>query len=126
MIKIMIVDDEQDVELLFRQKFRKELKSGDFAFHFAFNGEDAIHYLRALDPFDLVLVLSDINMPGMTGLELLRIIRNEFPLLRVMMVTAYGDESNYNKAIEIGANDFLTKPVDFVLLKEKILALNQS
>ncbi len=126
MIKIMIVDDETDVELLFRQKFRKELKSGEFSFHFAFNGEDAVHYLHMLDPFDLVLVLSDINMPGMTGLELLRIIRTEFPLLRVMMVTAYGDETNYNKAIEIGANDFLTKPVDFILLKEKILKLNQS
>src|SRR5688572_9005691 len=120
MIKIMIVDDEQDVELLFRQKFRKELKSGEFDFHFAFNGEDAIRYLRTLDPFDLVLVLSDINMPGMTGLELLRIIRTEFPDLRVMMVTAYGDENNYNKAMKFGANDFLTKPVDFVLLKEKI------
>jgi CheY-like chemotaxis protein len=120
----MIVDDEQDVELLFRQKFRKELKNQEFAFHFAFNGEDALHYLRSLHPFDLVLVLSDINMPGMTGLELLRVIRTEFPLLRVMMVTAYGDDSNYGKAMEIGANDFLTKPVDFVLLKEKILQIN--
>ena len=119
-MKVLIVDDEQDVELLFRQKFRKELKSGEFDFHFAFNGEDAIRYLRTLDPFDLVLVLSDINMPGMTGLELLRIIRTEFPDLRVMMVTAYGDENNYNKAMKFGANDFLTKPVDFVLLKEKI------
>lgn len=122
----MIVDDEQDVELLFRQKFRKELKNAEFTFHFAFNGEEALHYLRTLDPFDLVLVLSDINMPGMTGLELLRYIRKEFPLLRVMMVTAYGDDSNYSKAMEYGANDFVTKPVDFVLLKEKILALNQS
>lgn len=126
MTKIMIVDDEQDVELLFRQKFRKELKSGEFDFYFAFNGEDAVSYLRSLHPFDLVLVLSDINMPGMTGLELLRIIRTEFPLLRVMMVTAYGDDSNYGKAMEIGANDFLTKPVDFVLLKEKILKLQNS
>ena len=122
----MIVDDEQDVELLFRQKFRKEIKAGEFDFHFAFNGEDALTYLRSLHPFDLVLVLSDINMPGMTGLELLRFIRAEFPLLRVMMVTAYGDDSNYGKAMEIGANDFLTKPVDFVLLKEKILKLNNS
>jgi CheY-like chemotaxis protein len=122
----MIVDDERDVELLFRQKFRKELKNGEVAFHFAFNGEDALHYLRALDPFDLVLVLSDINMPGMTGLELLKIIRAEYPLLRVLMVTAYGDESNYGKAMESGASDFITKPVDFVLLKEKILGLNLS
>ncbi len=120
----MIVDDEQDVELLFRQKFRKELKSGEFDFHFAFSGEDALGFLRQLKPFDIVLVLSDINMPGMTGLELLRIIRTEFPLLRVMMVTAYGDDNNFGKAMEIGANDFLTKPVDFVLLKEKMKKLN--
>ncbi|CAN5551401.1 response regulator [soil metagenome] len=126
MTKIMIVDDEQDVELLFRQKFKKELKSGDFDFHFAFNGEDAVSYLRTLHPFDLVLVLSDINMPGMTGLELLRIIRNDFPKLRVMMVTAYGDDNNFSKAMEIGANDFLTKPVDFSLLKEKIQKFNLS
>ena len=122
----MIVDDERDVELLFRQKFRKELKSEEFALHFAFNGEDALHYLRTLDPFDLVLVLSDINMPGMTGLELLKYIRSEFPLLRVMMVTAYGDENNFGKAMAIGANDFLTKPVDFLMLKEKIMKLNLS
>ncbi|MEO8085715.1 MAG: response regulator [Bacteroidota bacterium] len=126
MTKIMIVDDEQDVELLFRQKFRKELKGGEFVFHFAFNGEDAVNYLRTLHPFDLVLVLSDINMPGMTGLELLRIIRNDFPNLRVMMVTAYGDDNNFSKAMEIGANDFVTKPVDFSLLKEKIQKFNLS
>ena len=126
MKKILVVDDEQDVELLFRQKFRKELKSGEFDFHFAFNGEDALHYLRTLEPCDLVLVLSDINMPGMTGLELLRNIRTEFPQLRVMMVTAYGDDNNYRKAMEIGASDFVTKPVNFVLLKEKILSLNPS
>jgi len=122
----MIVDDEQDVELLFKQKFRKELKNGEYDFHFAFNGEDALHYLRTLDPFDLVLVLSDINMPGMTGLELLRIIHSEFPPLRVMMITAYGDQGNFNKAIEAGASDFLTKPVDFMQLKEKIHQLNPS
>ena len=119
----MIVDDEKDVELLFRQKFRKELKSGEYTFHFAFNGEEALHYLRTLDPFDLVLVLSDINMPGMTGLELLKVIRQEFPLLRVMMITAYADEKNINKAIETGANDIINKHVDFLLMKEKIQKL---
>ena len=122
----MIVDDETDVELLFRQKFRKELKNGELLFHFAFNAEDAITFLRKLQPFDIVLVLSDINMPGMTGLELLKLIRSEFPLLQVMMVTAYGDQANYNKAIETGAADFLTKPVDFDSLKEKILKLQHS
>ena len=69
------------------------------------------------------LVVTDLDMPGMTGLELLRIIRSEFPTLRVMMVTAYGDEKNFSKAMETGANEFVTKPVDFVLLKEKILKL---
>ena len=126
MIKIMVVDDETDVELLFRQKFRKEVKSGEFVFHFAFNGQDALHYLRTLDPFDLVLVLSDINMPGMTGLELLEIIHTEFPLLHVMMVTAYGDAGNYDKAMRTGASDLVVKPVDFVQLKEKILQLNNN
>jgi CheY-like chemotaxis protein len=126
MIKIMVVDDEQDVEHLFRQKFRRELKSGEYDFHFAFNGEDALQYLHTLNPFDLVMVLSDINMPGMTGLELLRVVRNEYPDLRVMMITAYGDQGNFNKAIESGANAFLTKPVDFTQLKEKIHQLNPS
>ena len=126
MVKIMIVDDETDVEQLFTQRFRKELRSGEFKFHFAFNGEDALKYLRTLDPFDLVLVLSDINMPGMTGLELLRIIRTEFPTLKVMMVTAYGDDHNFQQATQIGANDFVTKPVDFVALKEKIYKMKNS
>jgi CheY-like chemotaxis protein len=122
----MIVDDEQDVELLFRQKFRKELKSGEYDFHFAFNGEEALRYLHTLNPFDLVLVLSDINMPGMTGLELLKVIKAEYPDLRVMMITAYGDQANFTKAIETGASDLLTKPVDFTQLKEKIHQLNPS
>ncbi len=126
MVKIMIVDDEQDVEQLFTQRFRKELRSGEFKFHFAFNGEDALKYLRTLDPFDLVLVLSDINMPGMTGLELLKIIRTEFPTLKVMMVTAYGDDNNFKQATEIGANDFVTKPVDFIALKEKIYKMQET
>ncbi|HNP48691.1 MAG TPA: response regulator [Bacteroidia bacterium] len=123
MIKMLVVDDEQDVEMLFSQRFRKELKNQEVKIHFAFSGEDALQFLRTLDPFDLVLVLSDINMPGMTGLELLRIIRTEFPTLRVMMVTAYGDQNNYDNAVAIGANDFVTKPVDFALLKEKIYKL---
>jgi CheY-like chemotaxis protein len=123
MIKILVVDDEQDVEMLFTQRFRKEVKNGEVKINFAFNGEDALKYLRTLDPFDVVLVLSDINMPGMTGLELLRTIKKEFSTLRVMMVTAYGDENNYKNAVDFGADDFITKPVDFVVLKEKIMAL---
>ncbi|HPD52342.1 MAG: response regulator [Bacteroidota bacterium] len=123
MIKMLVVDDEPDVEALFTQRFRKEVRDQQVRIHFAFSGEQALNYLRTLDPFDLVLVLSDINMPGMTGLELLGIIRKEFPTLKVMMVTAYGDQSNYDKARELGANDFVTKPVDFADLKARILAM---
>ena len=120
---MLVVDDEHDVEELFIQRFRKELRKNEVRIDFAFNGKDALHFLRTLDPFDLVLVLSDINMPGMTGLELLRIIRVEFPLLKVMMVTAYGDENNHKMAVSHGASDFVTKPVDFTTLKEKIFKL---
>jgi CheY-like chemotaxis protein len=125
MIKMLVVDDEQDVEVLFKQRFRKELRSDEVRIDFAFSGQDALVFLRSLDPFDLALVLSDINMPGMTGLELLRTIRSEFPKLKVMMVTAYGDENNYRTAVSYGASDFVTKPVDFLSLKEKIFKLSE-
>lgn len=118
---MLIVDDERDVEILFTQKFRKEVKSGEVELNFAFNGDEALIYLQSLNPFDLVVVLSDINMPGMTGLELLKIIKTEYKDLRVMMITAYGDEKNYKNAISIGADDFLTKPVNFNELKEKVM-----
>ena len=121
MVKILVVDDETDVEPLFVQKFRKDIREKGFEFHFAFSGEDALRFMSALQPFDLVMVLSDINMPGMTGLELLRKSKEKFPQLRVMMVTAYGDTANYEKAMSYGADEFLTKPIDFNLLKEKIM-----
>ena len=121
MIKMLIVDDERDVEFLFTQRFKKEIRNGEVDLHFAFSGAEALVYLRSLKPLDLVIVLTDINMPGMTGLELLRIIKTEYHELRVMMVTAYGDENNYRSAISIGADDFMTKPVDFRALKEKVL-----
>ena len=119
-LKVLIVDDEPDVELLFRQRFRKELREGDFNFHFAFSAENALNYLKTLQPFDVVLVLSDINMPGMNGLELLRLIKTEFPDLKVIMVIAYGDEANHQTALGYGADDFITKPVDFTFLKERM------
>ena len=122
MIKMLIVDDERDVELLFSQKFRKEIRNGEVELNFAFNANEALSFLKALNPFDLVVVLSDINMPGMTGLELLKIIKTEYKDLRVMMITAYGDEKNYQNAISTGADDFLSKPVDFNLLKEKVMS----
>jgi CheY-like chemotaxis protein len=123
-LKFLIVDDEHDIEFLFRQKFRKELREGIFDFHFAFSAESALEYLHTLKPFDVVLVLSDINMPGMNGLELLRIIKTEYPDLKVMMVTAYGDEANHQTAISYGADDFITKPVDFNHLRDRISAIN--
>ena len=122
MIKMLVVDDERDVEILFSQKFRKEIRNGKVELNFAFNANEALSFLKALNPFDLVVVLSDINMPGMTGLELLKIIKTEYKELRVMIITAYGDEKNYQNAISTGADDFLSKPVDFNLLKEKVMA----
>ncbi len=121
-MKILVVDDERDVQILFQQRFRKEIRKGDLNFVFAFSGEEALKTLRAMDQ-EAVLILSDINMPGMSGLELLKTIKKDFlaPPPIVMMVTAYGDEDNYNTAKALGADDFLTKPVDFKLLKEKLI-----
>jgi CheY-like chemotaxis protein len=125
--KVLIVDDEPDVEMLFRQRFRKELREMTMDFHFAFSAQDAIEFLKSLRPFDVVLLLSDINMPGMNGLELLQIVKSEFPELKVIMVTAYGDEANHQAALNFGADDFITKPVDFKLLKDRIETMrNQS
>ncbi len=125
MIKILIVDDERDVELLFTQRFRKEIKNNEFVFCFAFSGEEALAFMQTLQPFDVVLVLSDINMPGMSGLELLKQIKLLHPDLKVMMITAYGDKKNCDEAMQLGANDFITKPVDFELLKERIIKLKE-
>lgn len=120
-MKILVVDDETDVQLLFDQRFRKEIKAGELYFAYAFSGEQALDYLSHNHEPGL-LILSDINMPGMNGLELLRQIKNtyETPPPVVMMLTAYGDKENYDQAKKLGADDFLTKPLDFLLLKEKL------
>lgn len=125
MKKILVVDDEKDVQILFQQRFRKEIKTGDINFVFAFSGEEALTILKSMDQ-EAVLILSDINMPGMSGLELLEQIKTEYdnPPPVVMMITAYGDEENFNTAKNLGADDFLTKPVDFKLLKEKLKTMN--
>lgn len=117
----MVVDDEKDIQLLFEQRFRKEIKSGKVAFLFAFSGEEARDYLETNGHADLNQILSDINMPGMNGLELLRWIKNNYPKLKVAMITAYGDQENYEQAIEYGCDDYMTKPIDFDNLKEKVL-----
>lgn len=123
-MKILVVDDEQDVQLLFQQRFRREIRNNEFQFDFAFSGEEALGYLGQHNQ-EVVLILSDINMPGMSGLELLREIKKNFskPPLVVMMITAYGDSENYNTAMKLGADDFLTKPVEFEILKEKLRAM---
>ena len=121
-MKILVVDDEKDVKDLFLQRFRKEIKNGELSFMFAFSGEEALQTLDAMEQ-EAILILSDINMPGMSGLELLEKIKKNYvkPPPVVMMVTAYGDEENFNTAKRLGADDFLTKPVDFKVLKEKLL-----
>ncbi|MDX1478112.1 MAG: response regulator [Saprospiraceae bacterium] len=124
-MKVLVVDDEKDIQPLFEQRFRKEIRSGEVQMYFAFSGEEALARLDQ-DNLGVVLILSDINMPGMSGLELLHKIKQKpyEPSPQVMMITAYGDEDNYNKAMQLGADDFLAKPVDFKMLKEKIKALN--
>ena len=124
-MKILVVDDEKDVQVLFEQRFRKEIRNGEMEFVFAYSGEQALKYLEQHD-HEAVLILSDINMPGMTGLELLRNIkeRHHEPPPVVMMITAYGDAENYNIAMRLGADDFLTKPLEFSVLKEKLKAIH--
>ena len=118
--KILIVDDERDVELLFRLKFRRELKEKHIDLHFAFSGEDALDYLHNINPMDVLWILSDINMPGMNGLQLVEKVKAEFPAMRIIMVSAYGDDKNFNEAKSKGVDDFVTKPVDFNDLKMKM------
>ena len=124
-MKILVVDDEKDVAVLFKQRFRKEIRKGEMEFVFAFSGEEALDVMKDLE-HEAVLILSDINMPGMSGLELLGHIKQNYlkPPPVVMMITAYGDAENFNNAKKLGADDFLTKPVDFKLLKEKLKTAN--
>ena len=120
-MKIMVVDDERDVQFLFQQKFRKEIRSGKVKFHFAFSGQEGLDYLQDNGHEDIFLVLSDINMPGMSGLELLKRVKEEFPDLTVYMITAYGDEYNFREAQANGCDDYLTKPLNFDVLKARLL-----
>ncbi len=124
-MKILVVDDEKDIQPLFQQRFRREIKSGEFNFVFAYSGEEALVCLEEYKS-EAVLILADINMPGMSGLDLLENIKlkHHKPPPVVMMITAYGDEDNYNKAMELGADDFITKPVDFKQLKETIKSMS--
>lgn len=122
-MRILVVDDEKDVELLFRQKFRKEIKSKSLELVFAFSGQEALDILEKSNPPKVIYIFSDINMPGMTGLELLEQVKERFPNIKISMISAYGDKDNYEKAIGSGAKEFFTKPIDFDSLKEEIKGL---
>jgi len=122
-MKILIVDDEHDVQLLFEQRFRKEIRSGLVELVFAHTGNDALTILEQTNPVDYLLILSDINMPGMNGIELLKSIKSSYHSLQVYMVTAYDTTRYYEQAISSGADGYITKPVDFADLKINILHL---
>src|SRR6478672_11037130 len=117
---ILVVDDESDVEMLFRQQFRRELRAGLFRMDFALSAVSALQRMSDVAAASLILILSDINMPGMTGLELLPKAKAIRPDVPVIMITAYGDAETKRKALEGGAEALLTKPIDFVMLRSEI------
>jgi len=119
-VLVLVVDDEPDVEALFRQQFRRDLRANRFAMEFALSALDALARIAGSIEQSLILILSDINMPGMTGLEMLPKVREMRPNVPVIMITAYGDNDTKRKAIESGANGLLTKPIDFNLLRQEI------
>ena len=118
MARILVVDDETDLEVLIKQKFRKQIRENQYEFMFAENGNRALEIVGQASDIDLVL--SDINMPGLTGLELLDKVKTEFPNIKVSMISAYGDSENYERAMSSGAKGFFTKPIDFDTLKKEI------
>lgn len=122
-VSILVVDDEADVAELFRQRFRREVRQGQYVLHFALSGEEALDKLKGEIEPQLIVILSDINMPGMDGLTLLHRVKEQQPELPVMMVTAYGDNERRQRASELGACEFLSKPVDFAYLKAQLRQL---
>ena len=119
-VYILVVDDEPDVEPLFRQHFRRDLRAGRFQMEFAPSAADALRRAAEVRDPSLILILSDINMPGMSGLEMLPRVKAARPNVPVIMITAYGDDATKKKAAELGAAGLLTKPIDFGLLREEI------
>ena len=117
---ILVVDDEADIELLFRQQFRRDLRAGRYTMEFAQSAQSALERIEAAAGATLILILSDINMPGMSGLDLLPKARSMRPDVPVIMITAYGDADTRRRALESGAEALLTKPIDFVVLREEI------
>src|ERR1041384_606448 len=122
-VSILVVDDEPDVAELFRQQCRRETRQGTYVMHFAGSGEQALDMLADEIRPELIVILSDINMPGIDGLQLLDEIKPRRPDLPVMMVTAYGDDERRKRAQELGAVEFISKPVDFAQLKERLREL---
>lgn len=122
-VSIMVVDDEPDVVDLFKRRFRRELRKGNYVMSFADSGEEALAQLEGRSEPEIMLILSDINMPGMSGFELLAKSKEQWPSLPVAMITAYGDDESRSRAMEAGATDFLVKPLDFDELKSKIAAM---
>jgi len=122
-VSILVVDDEADVAELFRQQFRREVRQGHYVMHFAQSADEALGKLADGIRPELIVILSDINMPGMDGLGLLRKVKEQHADLAVIMVTAYGDDERRRKASELGASEFVTKPVDFDLLKQQLQQL---
>lgn len=123
-MKLLVVDDESDVQFLFQQKFRKEIKAGTMQIKYALNGISALELLESIENKTEYLILTDINMPEMNGIELLKNIKERYPSLKVFIITAYGDEQNYNTVKNLGAEDYFTKPLAFDLLKEKLYHQN--
>jgi DNA-binding NtrC family response regulator len=119
--RVLVVDDEPDVELLFRQQFRREIRQGLYRLDFALSGETALDMLDGHAGEEIILLVSDINMPGMSGLDLLPIVKTRRPDLTVFMISAYGDADTVNTAQKRGAGEFLTKPVDFAKLRRDIM-----
>jgi CheY-like chemotaxis protein len=119
-VLVLVVDDEPDVEALFRQQFRRDLRSQRFMMDFANSATDALRRIGSTIEQSLILILSDINMPGMTGLEMLPKVKEMRPEVPVIMITAYGDPDTRRRALENGASGLLTKPIDFTLLREEI------
>ena len=117
---ILVVDDEPDVEILFRQQFRRDLRSGRFTMEFAQSADAALQCIDSANGVSIILILSDINMPGMPGLELLPKAKASRPNVPIIMITAYGDAETMRKALEGGAEALLTKPIDFGVLRGEI------
>ena len=119
-IRILMVDDEPDAQELFRQNFRREIRKRIYDFEFAGSGEQALDILRNGTPPEILMLLSDVNMPGMSGMELLEKVRKAWPEVGVFMITAYGDAATEGQAKSLGAANFFAKPVDFVRLKDEL------